>query len=377
VVIRHGPEAIGTLAVDHTAVAGVYQGRRQLLEDLAESLGVVLQANRTGIELERQLRAALAHAGEIAASRREVVAEMDRERRRIERDLHDGAQHHLVSLRLALGLVEHQVSTAQYDSARARLAQVADQIDVAESVLAETAMGVSSPLLAELGLVRALEKELAGGQPPVPVDSDGVLVDGVRTGESIPDDVRSAVYFCCLEAVNNARKHAGGAAIGVRLVTENGGLRFTVHDDGPGWEQGAGTVSPGRGQRNVRARIAAVGGRLEIRSALGEGTTVEGWVPLPRPAEEEPEPSVVAGADRPAGRTALGVPAVATLPAPLIDQVRDAVRAARELYHHTGHAEGARALAERIRRGDVRHDPKGGECPTWCDLWPMCRVRRA
>ncbi len=158
-----------------------------------------------GIELERQLRAALSYAGGIAVSRRAVVAEMDWERRRIERDLHDGAQHHLVSLRLALGLVEHQVSTAQLAQARTRLEQIADQIDVAEAILAETAKGVSSPLLAELGLVRALRRELGSGHPPVAVDAHGVD-EQLR----LPADVEAAVYFCCLEAVNNARKHAPG-----------------------------------------------------------------------------------------------------------------------------------------------------------------------
>ena len=143
VAVQHGTERIGTIAVDRGAVAGLHGQRQHLLEDVADSLGVVFQASRSGIELERQLRAALAYAGGIAVSRRAVVAEMDWERRRIERDLHDGAQHHLVSLRLALGLVEHQVSTAQLEQARSRLAQIADQIEVAEEILAETAKGVS------------------------------------------------------------------------------------------------------------------------------------------------------------------------------------------------------------------------------------------
>jgi signal transduction histidine kinase len=341
VVVRHGSEAIGTLAVDYDAVAGLQRQRQHLLEDVADSLGVVLQASRYGIELERQLRAALAHASEIAASRRAVVAEMDGERRRIERDLHDGAQHHLVSLRLTLGLVEHQVSTAQFGKARERIEQVAEQIDIAESILAETAMGVSSPLLAEVGLVRALEKELASGQPPVAVDACDV-------DDRFPHDVESAVYFCCLEAVNNARKHAPGATIDVRLCTEDGRLRFTVQDDGPGWDQCRVTGSPGRGLRNVTARISAVGGRIEVRSAPGQGTTVEGSVPLPRPAE----PAVgvpAAGAPVPAARPtapALGTPASAA--PPLVDQVRAAVAEARKLYHGTERADVVQVLAEQL-----------------------------
>ena len=280
--MRHGTERIGTIAVDRGAVAGLHGQRQHLLEDVADSLGAVFQASRSGIELERQLRAALAYAGGIAVSRRAVVAEMDWERRRIERDLHDGAQHHLVSLRLALGLVEHQVSTAQLDPARSRLTQIADQIEVAEEILAETAKGVSSPLLAELGLVRALRQELGGGQPPVPVDAAGVDEE-----QRIPSDVQAAVYFCCLEAVNNARKHAPGAAIEVRLETADGRLQFAVRDEGPGWDTTAKNASPGRGVRNVAARVAAVGGRVEIRSEPGAGTTVEGSAPL-RPPEPEP-----------------------------------------------------------------------------------------
>ena len=263
VPVRHGTERIGTIAVDHGAVAGLHGQRQHLLEDVADSLGAVFQASRSGIELERQLRAALAYAGGIAVSRRAVVAEMDWERRRIERDLHDGAQHHLVSLRLTLGLVEHQVSTGQLDQARARLAQIAEQIEVAEEILAETAKGVSSPLLAELGLVRALRQELGAGQPPVPVDAHGVDEE-LR----IPSDVEAAVYFCCLEAVNNARKHAPGAAIGVRLETADGRLHFAVRDEGPGWDMAtAPRRRAGRGMRNLTARVD--GGRRPGGGPLG------------------------------------------------------------------------------------------------------------
>ncbi|GAA3108563.1 hypothetical protein GCM10010464_84310 [Pseudonocardia yunnanensis] len=335
VAVRHGTEPIGTIAVDHTTVAGLQGPRRHLLQDIADSLGAVFQASRSGIELERQLRAALAHAAEIAASRRAVVAEMDAERRRIERDLHDGAQHHLVSLRLTLGLVEHQVSTGQFGPARGRLEQIAEQIDTAESILAETATGVSSPLLAERGLVGALGVELAGGHPPVTFDSDGVPAD-----LPVPPDVAAAVFFCCLESVNNARKHAGGAAIGVRLAPGDGRLRFTVYDEGPGWDPAARTGSPGRGMRNLMARIGSVGGRIEIRSQPGAGTVVEGSAPLPRP-ETEPATEVPAATSAP-------TPAVAVADLPLIDQVRDALRTARELYHGTPQAEPLRALAQRL-----------------------------
>ena len=336
--VWHRAERIGSIAVDRSAVAGLGGQRQHLLEDIADSLGAVFQASRAGIELERQLRAALAYAGGIAVSRRAVVAEMDGERRRIERDLHDGAQHHLVSLRLTLGLVEHQVSTAQFDQARSRLDQIAGQIDVAESILAETAEGVSSPLLATVGLVGALRLELEAGQPPITVDADGV-----DEQLHIPPDVESAVYFCCLEAVNNARKHTRGAAISVRLSTSEGRLQFVVHDEGLGWDAAVGPRSPGRGLRNVTARVAAVSGRVEVRSSPGAGTTVEGSAPL-----LVPQKAPTTDASSRTARSGPTPPAVVTAIVPLIDQVRDALREARELYHGTAQADPLLGLAKRL-----------------------------
>jgi signal transduction histidine kinase len=282
--IRHGNELVGTLAVDRQAVSGLHAQRDHLLADIADGLGVVLEASRSGIELERQLRAALAHAEEIAVSRRRTVAEMDSERRRIERDLHDGAQHHLVSLRLTLGLVEHQVATGELDQAREWLAKLTEQLTAAEAVLAATADGVSSLVLAEQGLVAALRTELAAAHPPVGFD-DG----GLAAGRRFPPEVEAAVWFCCAESVGNARKHAPGAPVAVRLAERRGVLSFAVRDEGPGFAAGpAGGGAGGRGLRNLTTRISAVGGWVTIRSAPGKGTTVEGSVPVPAAAEPEP-----------------------------------------------------------------------------------------
>jgi signal transduction histidine kinase len=339
VPVCHGGQRLGAIAVDPAAAAGLDVQRQHLLEDVADSLSAVLQANRSGIELERQLRAALAHAGEIASARRVAVAEMDAERRRIERDLHDGAQHHLVSLRLMLGLVEHQVSTALVEEARARLHEIAEKIDTAESLLTETAMGVSSPLLARLGLVAALTTELGGGHPPVTIESDGLAA-----GQRFPPAVESAVYFCCLEAVNNARKHTPGSPVRVAIATRDGRLHFTVEDQGPSWDPSIASGSAGRGLRNLAARIAAVGGQVVVRPQPDVGTTVEGSVPVPEPAAEATTTAVYLGTAGAVPRTMTA----GTVGGALLDQVRDAVRVARELYHHTRHAGALRALAERL-----------------------------
>jgi signal transduction histidine kinase len=286
VPVRHGGQEVGMIAIDRAAVAGADDQRQDLLGAIANSLGVVLQAVRTGIDLERQLRAALAHAGEIADARRRVVAEADSERRRIERDLHDGAQHHLVSLSLALGLAEHEVAAGRLEQARSRLARVIEQLDTAEAVLARTATGVSAPALAERGAVAALRTEL-GEDPHIQLDTtEGVVA-------RFSPEVEAAVYFCCLESVNNARKHASGAPIRVRLERRGNHLLLTVEDGGPGWDPQAPSASSGRGVPNMTSRIAAVGGHLDVRSAPGKGTRVEGWVPLSDPAAATPTPAAV------------------------------------------------------------------------------------
>ena len=224
-------------------------------------------------------------------SRRRTVAEMDGERRRIERDLHDGAQHHLVSLRLTLGLVEHQVATGDLDEARDWLAKLAGQLADTEAVLAATADGVSSLVLAEKGLLAALRAELGAAHPPVGFD-DG----GLAPTRRFPADVEAAVWFCCAEAVGNARKHAPGAPIDVGLARA---IRCAASSRCATRARVSWSTRPsprgGRGMRNMTTRLSAVGGRVVVRSAPGEGTTVEGTVPLPAESRvAEPVPSAVA-----------------------------------------------------------------------------------
>lgn len=318
--IRHGGEQIGTIAVGWSTDANRHSQRRALLGDYANSLGPIVAVNRLGIELERQLRAALAHAEEIAVARRQAVAEMDGERRRMERNLHDGAQHHLVSLRMMLGLVEHGVASGQFDQAREGLSRLATQIGSTEAVLAETTTGASSILLTERGLIAALNSHLSDGRPPITVTAPEAL-----SGRRFPPQIEAAVYFCCLEAVSNARKHAPGATVGVRLAEVDGTLRFTVHDDGPGFPpDSTGGAPVGRGLRNVTTRIAAVGGTLAIRSVPDAGTTIDGSVPLPREQG-------------------------------LLDRVRELVREARTLHDGAADSEQLRELqAQLAGRAGVR-----------------------
>ncbi|MGH3866640.1 MAG: sensor histidine kinase [Pseudonocardiaceae bacterium] len=356
--IRLGGERIGAIALDRSSVTGLHAQRRHLLADIAEHLGAILQVNRLGIELERQLRAALAHAEDIALSRRAAAAEMDSERRTIERNLHDGAQHHLVSLRLAVGLVEHALAHGQFSQARGQLEQLDTRIDTVEAVLAETATGVSAMLLSQRGLVAALTADVAGAHPPIVVTAHGIPAD-----HRFPSKVETAVYFCCLEAVNNARKHAPGASVTVRVSECDGALRFTVHDDGPGFRSqpepdvpgpgpGPGTGTGGRGLRNVTARIAAVGGTIVIHSIPGAGTTIDGAVPLPPDAQPSATAATSALPDVPGSRRQ-----------PVLDQVREILREARALYD--GSAQSARlgelqAQLDEPAQGEIEDPTRAG-----------------
>jgi signal transduction histidine kinase len=273
--VSQGGEQIGAIAVDAEAAAGLRSDRRTLLTDLADSLGPILQTSRLGIELERQLEAARSHSEHIAAARRLAVAEMDQERRTIERDLHDGAQHHLGSLSVILGLVEHRISAGQLDQARSRLEQLRSQIETTSEVLAKTASGVSSAVLSAQGLAAALHADLADPDTPVRVELETNL-----TGLRFPPQVEVAVYFCCLESVNNARKHAPGAPITVRAGIADRQLWFWVSDQGPGFDGSNASGAPGRGHRNLTMRMKSVGGDFTIDSALGAGTNVRGSVPV-------------------------------------------------------------------------------------------------
>jgi signal transduction histidine kinase len=272
--ISHGGEQIGSIAVDRGAVAGLHAERRTLFEDVADSLGAVVAASRTGIELERQLGAVIANAENIAVSRRQAVAEMDSERRTIERDLHDGAQLHLVTLSLTLGLVEHEVTSGQFPQARDRVSQLSDQVDAVEEVLAKTASGMSSIVLSEQGLAAALSVDLGQGQSPITLH----ISDELAACRLTPA-VEAAVYYCCLESVNNARKHATGARVTVSLELATDELCFRVRDEGPGFDP-ATVAGAGRGQRNLVTRLRSVGGTIVVESSPGAGTTVRGTVPL-------------------------------------------------------------------------------------------------
>jgi len=219
----------------------------------------------------RDITARLERTRELKASRARIVAAADEARRRLERDLHDGAQQHLVGLKVKLTLAARQAEDARLQAALAALQR---DIDEAIEALRDLARGIYPPLLAEEGLAVAVEAYARKSPVTVSVEADGVV--------RYPQEVEAAVYFCCLEALQNVAKYAGASHAAVRLSEEAGELQFEVADDGAGFD--AAETPRGSGSQNMVDRVEALGGSLEVRSAAGAGTMVTGRLPVPVPA---------------------------------------------------------------------------------------------
>jgi signal transduction histidine kinase len=206
---------------------------------------------------------------ELRASRARILAAADDERRRIERDLHDGGQQRLVALRIRLQLAE-ELMKQDPTQARNMLHLLGGEVEAALDELRSLAAGVYPSLLAARGLPDAIRT--AALQSPVPAL---VEVDGA---DRYSQEIETAAYFCCIEALQNVAKHAPDATSVSIALSRNGDLRFEVRDDGPGFP--VADAITGHGLVNMRDRMAAVGGELEIRSARGAGTAVVGTIPV-------------------------------------------------------------------------------------------------
>ncbi|MGC4807662.1 sensor histidine kinase [Micromonospora sp. DT233] len=226
-------------------------------------------------DIDAQLRAADARrltGGSIALladARSRAAGEIERQRYQLERDLHDGAQHHMVALQMSLAMVEHQLGAGSTTEAVHHLDRLRQLLASTEEVLHTTATGLLSRPLAEHGLVAALRSRLD------PLETVALDVDPLLTGRRYPAEVESTVYLACLEAISNAHKHAPGAEVTLTLRTTVQGLCFEVADTGPGFATGGPMPL-----RYLAARLESVGGTLSVRSGPGEGTRVTGFVTI-------------------------------------------------------------------------------------------------
>ncbi len=210
-------------------------------------------------------------AEELRASRSRIVAASDAARRQIERNLHDGAQQHLVALAVNLRLAR-QLAEQDPDTSKAMLDQLAHDLQEAVQQLRDLAHGIYPPLLMDRGLVEALQA--AAGRAALPTD---VVAEDL--GRFTPD-IEAAVYFCCLEALQNAGKHAGeGATATIKVWKEEGALLFEVADNGAGFDP-ASRPNLGAGFVNMSDRVGAIGGSLQVQSAPGKGTKISGRIPV-------------------------------------------------------------------------------------------------
>jgi signal transduction histidine kinase len=276
--LSHRGELIGLLVVERGDGEPPFgDDDERVLDELARQVSVALHNVQLDAALERTVEQLRRRNAELQGSRARIVAAGDAERRRLERNLHDGAQQHLTGLSVKLQLVAGLVDT-DADAARRVVAEVQAELDEAKDQLRALAHGLFPPLLTIGGLRDALPAVAARTQLAATVELNGV-------GRYEPD-TEAAVYFCCVEALQNAGKHAGPPARATVRVWEDGGeLRFTVADDGPGFTPSGATG--GHGLVNMTDRVGAVGGELTIRSAPGRGTSVEGRVPV-RPAPSRP-----------------------------------------------------------------------------------------
>lgn len=269
----HGGQVLGLLVCERRPERDpITPADDALLADLARQVALVLRNATLDSALQASLADLQAANQELRRSRTRLVAAADAERRRLESDLHDGAQQHLMTLAVKLGLAKQALS----DNAGPDAAGLVDelQVDVRRAIaeLRALAHGIYPPLLISGGLAEALPAAAALNDPPVTMD--------ISELPRHSPDVEAAVYFCCLEAMQNATKHAGRhARISLRAGANSDALWFEVQDNGAGFDTHV-PPSDGRGLDSMRDRIGSQGGTLVITAAPGVGTTVRGELPL-------------------------------------------------------------------------------------------------
>ena len=252
--VRDRGELLGALTVSMPAAEPLSKDGEQLVTDLASQAGLVLRNVRLIEELQE--------------SRRRIVTAQDERARKLERDIHDGAQQQLVALAVKLGLAE-QLATRDAAKITALLAELkADAADALENVR-DLARGIYPPVLADHGLPAALEAQARKAPIPVHLNTNG--------SDRYPPEIEAAVYFCCLEALQNIAKYADANGATIHLGRSNGDLTFEVADDGRGFDP---ATAVGSGLTNMRDRVEAIGGVLEVSSVPGSGTTIRGRVPV-------------------------------------------------------------------------------------------------
>ena len=258
--VRHQGEMHGSLAVWCYPGEELRANEKGVLTDVALQAGLLLHNAQLSAELARRLE-------ELRASRLRLVSAQNSERRRLERDLHDGAQHDLVALRMKLGLAEGVARTSSPELA-AVLSELRDDTAATLETIRRLSRGLYPPLLESQGLAAALAAHAR--RVPVPVD---VNVSDLRFDR----DVETAVYFCCVEALQNAAKHSCASRAWISIRNGDAHVSFEIGDDGRGFDAAA--RRSGAGLQNIRDRIDALEGSVKVESGP-TGTIIRGQVPV-------------------------------------------------------------------------------------------------
>jgi len=253
--VLHQGDLLGALSVAMPPSDPMDPAKRKLVEDLASQAGLVLR----NVRLIEELR----------ASRQRLVAAQDEERRKIERNIHDGAQQQLVALAVKLRLAETLATSEGAEKTASILEQLQSDAGTALEDLRDLARGIFPPLLADKGLPDAIAAQARKSPVPVDVDADNV--------GRYPQEVEAAVYFCSLEALQNVAKYAHASRASIKLTQINGSLTFEVADDGDGFDPTM--IGYGTGLQGMADRLDAIGGTLILRSEPGHGTSVTGRAP--------------------------------------------------------------------------------------------------
>ena len=261
VPVRYQGELLGMVAVAKRE--DITPAETRLVSDLAHEAGLALKNERLTAELSQRLE-------ELTLSRQRLVTAQDTERRRIERNLHDGAQQELIALKLKL-VVAQDMAGSDPQQTQEMLGGLVTDVGNAVETLRELARGIYPAILADLGLAAALEAQARRSPLTVEVHADGI--------HRYPPEIEAAVYFCCLEALQNAVKHAQATTMVINVAESGGELTFTAVDNGRGIDVAG--ARRGSGIQNMMDRMAALHGSLDLGTAPGGGTSVSARLPVP------------------------------------------------------------------------------------------------
>ena len=267
-VTLHG-EQVGAITVTKKRGEQVTPQEQELLGDIAGQAGLMMSNVRLTANLEARLEEISRQAAELRASRQRIVAAQDEERRQLERNIHDGAQQHLVALAVKLRLARAMV-IKDPERAATMLRELRTQVGDALETLNQLSLGIYPPVLEAEGLAAALRAQFS--QPDITLE----ITEGGVSRQ--PIELEAAAYFCALEALQNVAKYSGATNVSVRLEEVDDEFTFTVEDDGRGFDTRS--TGEGTGLTGMRDRLAVFGGTVAVESMPGRGTRIRGSIPV-------------------------------------------------------------------------------------------------